>query len=148
MTDSIRIVIASDHAGFTLKETVFSHLRSTQLNAVDLGVDTATSSVDFPDFAHLVSQTILNHKADLGILVCGSGIGMSIAANRHKGIRAALCTETYAAIMARKHNDANVLCLGSRIVGSGLALAIVDAFLAASFEGGRHELRIRKMEIS
>jgi ribose 5-phosphate isomerase B len=103
-------------------------------------------SCDYPDFAHAVARGVAEGRYRLGVLVCGSGIGMSIAANRHVGVRAALCTESYAARMSREHNDANVLCLGSRIVGPGVAEDALRAFLAARFEGGRHQGRVTKID--
>jgi ribose 5-phosphate isomerase B len=140
------LAIASDHAGFRLKEQLKATLEKRGVRFQDLGpVDEA--SVDYPDFAHAVAKGVADGNFALGVLVCGSGIGMSCAANRHPGVRAALCTESYAARMAREHNDANVLCLGSRIVGEGVAQAILAAFLDAQFEGGRHARRVAKIEV-
>jgi ribose 5-phosphate isomerase B len=139
------LAIASDHAGFRLKEQLKGTLKQLGVAFQDLG-PADESSVDYPDFAHAVASGVADGRYSLGVLVCGSGIGMSVAANRHPGVRAALCTESYAARMAREHNDANVLCLGSRIVGDGVAQAILGAFLEAEFEGGRHARRVAKIE--
>ena len=141
-----RIAIACDHGGFDLKSVLLQKLTEEGYEVIDLGTN-STESVDYPDKAHTLAEAILNKKADRGILICGSGIGISIAANRHKGIRAALCTDPLMAKLSREHNDANVLCLGGRIVGSSLAAAMVDAFLHTDFAGGRHENRIKKIEI-
>ncbi len=131
--------IASDHAGFSLKETLRSLLESKGYTVVDHGTSTE-ESCDYPLFAHALCAAVAA-DASLGILVCGTGIGMSMAANRHRDIRAALCTTELHAVMSRRHNNANVLCLGSRMTGVELAKAIVLAFLAAPFDGGRHARR-------
>jgi ribose 5-phosphate isomerase B len=141
------IVIASDHGGFILKEAIKKFLAEQKYDVQDLGTS-SPDSVDYPDFAHRLAGAMERREADMGILVCGSGIGMAMAANRHRGIRAAVCTNEYMAAVARKHNDANVLCLGERVVGVDLARAIVTAFLHNDFEGGRHERRVEKIEIS
>ncbi len=140
------IVIASDHAGLLLKEELVGVLSELGRPFEDLGTNGA-ASVDYPDYAHRVSRSILEGRHALGVLVCGSGVGMSIAANRHKGIRAVVCSEPYSAAMGRRHNDANVLCLGARVVGGGLGREILEAFLDQSFEGGRHEQRVSKIEL-
>jgi ribose 5-phosphate isomerase B len=140
-----RIAIASDHGGLALKEELKRSLASRDLEIVDLGTHT-DESVDYPDFAGALCEEILAGRAESGILVCGTGIGMSIAANRRCGIRAALCTDPYSAKMAREHNDANVLCLGGRVVGPGLALEIAEAFLGGAFSGGRHTRRLAKID--
>jgi ribose 5-phosphate isomerase B len=119
-------------------------VRSAELQ--DLGVFT-DAAVDYPDQAHALAEALLSHQVDIGILICGTGIGVSIAANKHRGVRAALCTDPYMARMSRAHNDANVLCMGARVVGPGLAKEIVDVFLDSAFEGGRHTRRIEKLEI-
>ncbi len=137
--------IASDHAGFTLKSPIKNLLEQMGHEVVDLG-PTNTERVDYPDFANAVCQNVLNHQGSFGILICGSGIGMSIAANRHKGIRAALCHEPYSATMSRAHNDANVLCLGARIIGMGMVENILKSFCEGVFEGERHLLRIKKLQ--
>jgi len=113
----------------------------------DLGPQTA-DSVDYPDFAHRLAQKIADGEAERGILVCGTGVGMSIAANRHRGVRAACCSDELSVRMSRLHNDANVLCLGARIVGPGTAESLLEAFLGSSFEGGRHTRRVRKIDLS
>ncbi len=139
------ILVASDHAGYALKREIVAHLEGAGREVRDLGTH-GTASVDYPDFAHELAARLAAGEAERGILICGTGIGMSIAANRHPGVRAALCHDAYTAEMARRHNDANVLCLGGRVVGVGVALQIVDVFLEAEFEGGRHGRRVRKME--
>ncbi len=141
----LRIVAAADHAGRPLKDALVVHLRERGHEVEDLGTHD-DASVDYPDFAHRLAARAVADGDLLGLLVCGSGVGMSIAANRHPGIRAVVCSEPYSAQMARRHNDANVLCLGARVVGVGLAAEIVDGFLAAAFEGGRHARRVAKIE--
>lgn len=142
-----RIAIGSDHAGFSLKEEVERYLLEQGHEVDDLGTHDEQST-DYPDYAHPVAGAVAEGKAELGVLVCGTGIGMSMAANRHRGVRAAVCSEAYSAKMARLHNDANVLCVGARVVGGGLACDIVGAFLAAEFEGGRHHRRVGKIDPS
>jgi ribose 5-phosphate isomerase B len=142
----IRLAMASDHGGLKLKQSLKKGLVGTDVEVIDLGVH-STDSVDYPDQAHELASTVLQGKADFGLLVCGTGIGMSMAANRHRGIRAALCTDPYMARMSREHNDANVLCLGGRVIDPSLALEIVNAFLNGRFEGGRHVRRLEKIEI-
>lgn len=137
-----KILIASDHAGFTLKNFLIEELTKLGLKPVDLGCKSAEKSVDYPDFAHKLGTKL---KDEFGILICGSGIGISIAANRHKNIRAALCHNVKVAKLSRAHNDANVLCLGARIVKEKSALAIAKAFLGGEFEGGRHGKRVSKI---
>lgn len=137
----MKIAIGSDHGGYYLKEEVKEHLKKTGCEIIDCGTDSC-ESVDYPSFGIAVGQAINDKKAELGIVVCGTGIGISIAANKIKGIRAALCVNCYMARMAREHNNANVLALGARVIGSGLALDIVDEFLKSSFEGGRHAKRV------
>lgn len=135
-----KLVIASDHGGFQLKNKIIEHLRQNGEDITDLGCYT-NESCDYPLYAQKAVDEVLN-KGAYAILVCGTGIGMSIAANRYQGIRASHCTDTYSAKMTRKHNDSNVLCLGERITGVGLALEIVDVWLNTAFEGGRHQKRI------
>ncbi|MEZ4272002.1 MAG: ribose 5-phosphate isomerase B [Myxococcota bacterium] len=137
----MKLFLASDHAGAALRAQIIEHLRQSGREVVDLGPE-AGQSVDYPDYALKVSREVAAHKDALGILVCGTGIGMSMTANRVTGIRAAACTHEYMARMARAHNDANVLCLGERVIGTGVALGIVDTFLATEFEGGRHSRRV------
>ncbi len=139
-----RVVTASDHAGLTLRAEAVKVAKSKGFEVEDLGPPTP-DSVDYPDFAAAVARAVAGGRARLGILVCGTGIGMSIAANKVPGVRAALCRSEYEARMARAHNDANVLCLGERITGGGLGAAIVEAFLATPFEGGRHQKRVEKV---
>jgi ribose 5-phosphate isomerase B len=139
------IAIASDHAGFALKEALKLALGRWGVAFEDLGTK-SEASTDYPDYAHAVASGVEQGRYRLGVLVCGTGLGMSMAANRHRGVRAAVCTEAYAARMTRQHNDANVLCLGSRIVGPGLAEEILKTFLEGSFEGGRHAGRVAKIE--
>ena len=139
------IAIASDHGGFLLKKEIKTLLLQKGRQVDDLGTD-SPDSVDYPDFAHKLAGGIQEKKYAMGILVCGSGIGMSMAANRHDGVRAALCTNEYMARMSRRHNDANVLCLGERVLGSDVAKDIVTVFLQTEFEGGRHAARVEKIE--
>ena len=143
----IRLAMACDHGGFELKEALKKSIPNHDIEIIDMGVHSA-DSVDYPDQAHALARAILSHEADLGILVCGTGIGISIAANRHPGIRAALCTDPFMARMSREHNDANVLCLGGRVIGPSLAHEIVQAFLTGSFEGDRHARRVDKIELN
>ena len=139
------IVVGNDHAGLPLKKEIVGALVELGWTVEDLGVN-ETTSVDYPDYAHAVARSILSGKHTLGLLFCGSGVGISIAANRHAGIRAVVCSEPYSAAMARRHNDANVLCMGARVVGGGLAREILEAFLEQTFEGGRHAKRVEKIE--
>ena len=140
-----KIFIACDHGGLELKKSLKSLLESQNIQVEDLGTN-STESVDYPALAHNLCKKIVATDDTIGILICGTGIGMSIAANKNKGIRAALCSESYSAKMARLHNDANVLCLGGRVVGANLALDIVTAFLKTSFEGGRHQRRVDMLD--
>jgi len=150
MTDAIsgralRIALGSDHAGFPLKETLKQLLESEGYHPQDFGTF-STDSVDYPDIAREVSEAVASGRFDRGILVCGTGIGMTITANKVPGIRAAACSDTYSARMARAHNNANVLGIGGRVVGPGLALDIARAFLETDFEfGTRHEKRVEKI---
>jgi ribose 5-phosphate isomerase B len=139
-----KIVIASDHAGFDLKTVLKQSLAEDGYDVLDLGTH-GPESVDYPDFAASVAAAIRNGEAERGILICGTGIGISIAANRHPGVRAALCNNSTTARLARQHNDANVLALGARIVGEEIARDCVAAFLATPFEGGRHCRRVDKL---
>lgn len=141
-----RLVFGSDHAGLELKRAMIEHAASRGFDVADVGT-TSPASCDYPDFAHAVADEVVRASGDaFGVLVCGTGIGMSVAANRHDGVRAAVLSDTFTARMTRMHNDANVACFGSRVVGPGLALDVLDAFLDASFEGGRHAGRIAKIE--
>lgn len=139
------IFIGSDHAGLDLKAGLAAHLAAAGHTVVDLGPSEA-KSVDYPDFAKAVCAKVLETSGSAGILVCGTGIGMSMAANRIPGIRAALCVNEYLARMTRLHNDANVLCLGERVIGQGLAASIADVFMDTAFEGGRHQRRVDMIE--
>lgn len=138
------IAIAADHAAVALKTELVAELGKLGHQALDLG-PFDTSSVDYPDYATKVTDAVTGGQAGLGVLLCGTGTGMSITANKVHGIRAALCRSEFEARMARQHNDANVLCLGARVTGGGLAADILKAFLAASFEGGRHAARVEKI---
>jgi len=137
----MRVAIGSDHGGVDLKRLVVRQMTHEQIEVLDMGCD-SHDSVDYPVFARAVCTAVVNHEADFGILLCGTGIGMSMAANRMKGIRAALCHELFTARMSREHNDANVLCLGARVIGPGLALEMVKTWLHTEFGGGRHLRRI------
>ena len=135
-----KIIIGSDHGGFNLKNTIIKHLESNGIEVVDLGCHTP-ESCDYPIIAQAVAKEVIATNSR-GILICGTGIGVSIAANRFDGIRASHCTDTFTARMTRMHNDSNILCLGERVLGVGLALDIVDVWLNTPFEGGRHQKRI------
>jgi ribose 5-phosphate isomerase B len=139
------IAVAADHGGAELKELLCSYLRDKGCKVSDFGIAPGETS-DYPDTAMGVIRAVLSGDSDAGILICGTGIGMSIVANRFEGIRAALCNSEFAARMSRAHNNANVLAMGGRIIGNELAKAIVDVWLATPFEGGRHERRINKIE--
>ena len=141
----MKLVIGSDHGGYALKEVVKAYLREQGHEVCDRGTDNGETSVDYPDYGRAVAEDVAAGKYDFGIVICGTGIGISIAANKVPGIRAALCTDPYMARMARMHNDANILALGGRVVGPGLALDIVAAFLAGEFAGGRHARRVDKI---
>jgi ribose 5-phosphate isomerase B len=140
----MNIVIASDHAGFELKETLKQEIKHLGFEVKDLGTND-TQSVDYPDFANALADWLKTHTGDKGVLICGSGIGISIAANRHKHVRAALVTSPEGAALSRQHNDANVLCLGSRLTSMPTAKECVNAFLTTEFEGGRHAGRVAKL---
>jgi ribose 5-phosphate isomerase B len=139
-----RVVLGSDHAGLALRAEVARVAREAGFEVEDLG-PAAGESVDYPDYAARVAEAVASGRARLGVLVCGTGIGMSIAANKVRGIRAAHCTTEYEARMARAHNDANVLCMGERVIGIGLGGAVAAAFLSQGFEGGRHQRRVDKI---
>lgn len=141
---ALRWGVASDHAGFALKEKVRGWLRARGIEAQDLGAH-SDARTDYPDWGHALGAAIAEGRLDRGVIVCGTGIGISIAANRHAGVRAALCHDAFTAAMARAHNDANVLALGARVLGDGVAESVVDAFLSAAFEGGRHADRVVKL---
>ena len=139
--DNKRIVMGSDHAGYNLKLKVKAHLEARGFEVMDVGTHT-TDSCNYTVYADALCKAIAAGEADLGILVCGTGIGMSMAANKHKGIRAACCENTFSARMTRMHNDANVLCIGERVMGYGLACDMADLFVDTPFEGGRHQARV------
>lgn len=140
----MKVVIACDHGGFELKEIVKEHLIEKGYSVMDIGTYN-TDSVDYPDYGQKAGEIVAKKEADRGIVICGTGIGISLAANKVSGIRCALCTNEYMAIMSRKHNNANMLALGNRVIGSGLAISIVDEWMTTEFEGGRHEVRVNKL---
>ncbi len=140
----MRLAVGSDHAGYRLKEAVLLWLREMGHEALDKGTG-SDASVDYPDFAEAVCEAVTGGEADLGILVCGTGLGMAITANKVAGIRAVTCSDPFSARCSREHNDANVLCIGERVIGFGVAREVVEAFLNASFAGGRHVGRVNKI---
>lgn len=140
------IAIASDHAGVELKRALCEVILASGREVRDLG-PADTTSVDYPDFAHRVADAVLSGEVAMGVLICGTGIGMSLSANRHPGVRAALCHDAFTAEMARRHNNANVLCVGARVTGLGVAEQIVRIFLDTPFAGGRHQRRVERIEI-
>jgi len=139
-----KIFISSDHAGFKLKETIKDYLKNKKIKFEDLGPKD-DSRVDYPDYAHKVARKVKSNKSNVGILVCGSGTGMNIAANQHKNIRAAQCFNLKSTKLSRLHNDANIITLGSRLVTKKNALKFVSVFLNTKFEGGRHSRRVKKI---
>ncbi len=136
-----KIIIGCDHGGFELKNEIIAHLEKKGIKVTDVGTY-STDSCNYPDYARKVCERIQSGEFERGILVCGTGIGISIAANKHNGIRAACCSDTFSARMTRMHNNANVLCMGGRVVGPGLACDMVDLFVDTEFEGGRHQTRV------
>ena len=144
MVTNMKIAIGSDHAGFELKQIIVEHLSSRNLDFVDFGTN-SLDSVDYPDFAKRVADEVSNKDLVMGILVCGSGQGMAMTANRYKAVRAAICHNSDVAKVTREHNDANILCLGSRFIEEAEALKCVDVFLSTDFEGERHLKRINKI---
>lgn len=137
------ISIASDHSGVVLKEQIIHHFKKNNISVIDLGTN-STDSVDYPDYAVKVVTSLLDKESCTGILICGTGIGMSIVANRYSKIRAALCYDLFTAERARSHNDANILVLGARVIDAKLAIKMVDKFLETKFEGGKHSSRLAK----
>jgi ribose 5-phosphate isomerase B len=137
------VAIASDHGGYHLKEFIKD---SFKIKWIDLGTNDDKKSVDYPDFGFAVAQAVASGEAEYGIAICGTGIGISMACNRHAGVRAALCTDTTMARLTREHNDANILCLGERLTGTEVVLDIVRTFFETEFEGGRHTKRINKLD--
>lgn len=140
----MKIAVGCDHGGFSLKQVIIKHLESKNIDYKDFGTFD-TNSVDYPDYGLLVAEAVASGECDKGILICGTGIGISIAANKVPGIRAAHVTDTFSARATAEHNNANIIALGERITGPGLAMDIVDAYLNAQFQGGRHEQRINKI---
>lgn len=138
------IAIGSDHGGYLLKEELKKHLEEKGIEFKDFGTDSA-ASCDYPVYAEKVCRAIQSGECEKGILICGTGIGMSMCANKCKGIRAAVCGDHFSAEFTRKHNNANVLCLGARVIGAGVAMQLVDIFLTTEYEGGRHEKRVEMM---
>lgn len=143
--DKLKIAIGCDHGGFDLKQKVIDYLKARDIEFEDFGIYQKEAS-DYPEIAKVVAAEVAKNKFERGILICGTGIGMSIVANKTKGIRASLCQDTYSARVSRAHNNANILCLGARVVGEYLALDIVDIWLKTGFEGGRHKKRIDMIE--
>ena len=141
----MKIAIASDHGGFELKRELIPHMESQGASVTDLGCADKTS-VDYPDYAFPLALAVKNGEYDFGVLICGTGIGMSICANRIPGVRCALCSEPVSARLTREHNDANVLALGARIIGVETAKATLDAFISTAFSGGRHKRRVEKID--
>ncbi len=140
----MKIIAGSDHGGLSLKRVLVERMRGQGHEVVDAGTD-STASCDYPDYAFLVARAVAAGEAEFGLLVCGTGQGMAMAANRVPGVRAAVVSDSFTAHATREHNDANVLCLGERVVGAGLAAELLDTFLSARFEGGRHAGRVAKM---
>lgn len=140
----MKIAIGSDHGGFKLKGEIIKHLKARQIEIVDFGTYN-DDSCDYPDFGLKVAEQVAMKNFEFGIVICGTGIGISISANKVPGIRAALCSDTFSAHASREHNNANILALGERVVGVGLALDIVDTFLNSEFQGGRHQRRVDKI---
>ena len=143
--EDLKVAIGSDHGGYQYKEKIIDYMTARNIPYIDLGTHTP-ESCDYPDIARAVCERVISGKSNRVILVCGTGIGMSIAANKVRGIRAALCGDTYSARVSRAHNNANVLCLGQRVIGEYLALDIVDVWLKSGFEGGRHKRRVDLIE--
>jgi ribose 5-phosphate isomerase B len=142
----MKFYIATDHAGYALKEFTKNYIRELGHDIVDLGPENA-DRVDYPDFAKKCAEAVVEDEGSFGILICGTGIGISIAANKVAGIRAALCHDAFTAEATRAHNDANILCFGERVVGKGVVESMLDAFCNTEFEGGRHAGRVEKIEV-
>lgn len=138
------LAIASDHAGYGLKSEIIKHLEQKEIPFEDFGTNDCSTSVDYNDFGLVAAEAVSRGTHEYGIIICGTGIGISIMANKVPGVRAAVCTNSYMAKMSREHNNANVLALGGRVIGAGLAIEIVDTWLGASFAGGRHQARVDK----
>lgn len=143
----MKIALGSDHAGFPLKKQVIDHLKKSGHETIDFGAPNGVDAASYVPYGKAVAQAVLAKEADFGIVICGTGLGISITTNKYKGIRAALCTNEYMARMARQHNDANILGMGARVIGYSLAFSIVDAFLSEPFEaGGRHQIRVDEIK--
>lgn len=142
----MKISIGSDHAGFDLKEKLKNYLISKNFEVIDKGTY-STDSVDYPDFGHAVANSVLNNECTFGIVICGSGNGINMAVNKHKGIRGSLCWNEEIAKLAKQHNDANIISLPGRFIDETMAKKIVDSFISARFEGGRHQKRIEKIDV-
>jgi ribose 5-phosphate isomerase B len=142
----VKIAAGADHAGYAVKRAVVRRLRAQGHEVVDVGTGDSETSVDYPDYAHVVAAAVAAGTVERGVLVCGTGLGMCMAANRHAGVRAADCTTPHLAEMARRHNDANVLCLAGRLLSEDEAWAITEVWLATPFEGGRHVGRVARIE--
>lgn len=145
MSDKKVLALGCDHGGFELKNAIKEHLEERGFEVKDFGIY-ELKSVDYPEIALKVGQSVASGECELGILVCGTGIGMSLAANKIKGIRAAACSETFSAEFTRRHNNSNILCLGGRVIGPGVACSMVDLFVDTPFEGGRHQRRVDQIE--
>lgn len=142
----MKIGLGSDHGGYNLKEEIKKHLESKGIECVDFGTENAHDSVDYPIYGEKVAKAVVSKNVDYGILCCGTGIGISLAANKVKGIRCAVVSDTFSAKMSKAHNDANILSLGERVIGKGLALEIVDAWINTEFEGDRHLRRVNMLK--
>lgn len=140
----MRVAIGADHAGYALKETLAMYMRERGIEVIDFGTH-GPDPVDYPDYARVVAEVVARGEADFGVLICGTGVGMAITANKVAGIRAAAVSDVYSARMSRAHNDANILCMGGRVVGPGLAIEILETWLRTPFEGGRHARRVEKI---
>ena len=143
----MKIAAGADHGGFALKQAVVRRLRSQGHEVTDVGTDSETTSVDYPAYGHKVAALVASGEVERGLLVCGTGLGICMSANRHPGVRAAVCLTPHLAEMARRHNDANVLCMGGRLLSEDEGWAITEVFLNTSFEGGRHQHRIDMIEL-
>ncbi|HEY4927997.1 MAG TPA: ribose 5-phosphate isomerase B [Acidimicrobiales bacterium] len=138
----MHIAVGSDHAGYALKSEIIAYLAGAEHDVLDLGTDSAEVSVDYPTFGRAVGEAVADGRAERGVCICGSGIGIGIAANKVPGVRAAVVHDTTTAILARRHNDANVVCVGERTTGRAEAMDVIDAFVSTEFDGGRHQRRI------
>jgi ribose 5-phosphate isomerase B len=146
MEHAVKIAAGADHGGYAIKEAVVRRLRLQGHEVVDIGTDTSETSVDYPSFAHRVAAMVASGEVERGLLVCGTGLGVCMTANRHRGVRAAVCITPHLAEMSRRHNDANVLCLGGRLLGEDEAWAITEVWMSTPFDGGRHERRVELID--